>query len=186
MRGSALLLLLLAIPGGSRGQVTPIPTPVALFYSRSITVPLNGPLLHDKAVDAWNWTFGKEPGARVLRSIREEGVLEGTARVNFRSQRLWLRDESMGPIQYRVTLQVKAGECKVNVNELIHTGNRTTARGGVHLGLLTQGDRPLKDSPGTSMSGLQRTYAEAKEVAEARIHALLQAFEARLRASAEP
>ena len=36
------------------------------------------------------------------------------------------------------------------------------------------------------MTGLQRTYAEAKEVAEARIHALLQAFEARLRASAEP
>lgn len=118
--------------------------------------------------------------------MRDEGVLEGTARVNFRSQRLWLRDESMGAIQYHVALHVKAGECKVNVNELIHTGNRNTARGGVHLGLLTQGDRPLKDTPGTSISGLQRTYAEAKEVAETRIHALLQMFEARLRASAEP
>jgi hypothetical protein len=186
MRRQGLSLLCAALAAGAAGQEAPTGGPAPLFYSRSINVPLNGPLMHDKAADAWNWTFGKEPGARVLRLVREESVLEGTARVNFRSKMLWLREETMGAIQYRVVVHSRAGECRVTVSELTHTGNRTTTRGGVHMGLLTQADRPLRDSPGTSVLALQRAYAEMKAVAEARIQSLLQAFEARLRANAEP
>jgi len=186
MRCHGLFLLCAALAVDAAGQDSPAVGPAPLFYSRSINVPLNGQLLREKAADAWNWTFGKEPGAKMLRLVREESVLEGTARVNFRSKMLWLREETMGAIQYRVVVHTRAGECRVTVSELTHTGNRTTKRGGVHLGLLTQGDRPLKDSPGTSITALRQAYAEIKTVAEARIQALLQAFEARLRASAEP
>lgn len=186
MSARCLFMFWLAMPGALHAQLQGLGNPAPITYTRAISVPLNALLLHDRAVDAWTWTFGKEPGAKALRVSREEGVLEGTARVNFRSERLWLRDESMGPIQYRVVLTVKAGECRVIISELTHSGNRTTARGGLHLGLLTQGDMPLKDSPGTSITGLKRTYSEAKDVADARITALLTAFESRLRANAEP
>ena len=158
----------------------------AVSYSRSIAVPLNGVMLFDKVNEAWTWTLGKEPGAKVLKSDREGGVIEGTARVNFRSTQLFLREESMGTIQYHVLLNVRAGECRITVNELVHTGNKTTGRGGVHLGLLTRGLEPVKRVRGAGGGNAKRLYAEAKYVADARISALLQAFEARLRASTEP
>ena len=39
---------------------------------------------------------------------------------------------------------------------------------------------------GSGGGNMRRLYAEVKSVAEERINAILQAFEARLRASAEP
>ena len=158
----------------------------AISYTRSIAVPLNGVMLFDKVNEAWTWTFGKEPGAKVLRRDREGGVIEGSARVNFRSAGLLLRDESMGVIQYHVVLNVHAGECRVTVNELVHTGNKTTPRGGVHLGLLTRAQDPPQKVRGAGGGNAKRLYAEAKQVADTRITTLLQTFEARLRASAEP
>ena len=157
-----------------------------MSYSRSIAIPLNGGMLCDKANEAWTWTFGKEPGAKVLRRDRESGVIEGSARVNFRSAQLLLREESMGIIQYHMMVNVRAGECRITVNELVHTGNKTTPRGGVHLGLLTQGLEPVQKVRGAGGGNARRLYAEAKQVADARLNSLLQSFEARLRASAEP
>lgn len=157
-----------------------------IAYSRSVVVPLNGVLLFDKVNEAWTWTFGKEPGAKLLRSDRNAGIMEGTARVNFRSAGLTFREESMGPVQYHILLNIKAGECRITVNELIHTGNRATTRGGVHLGLLTESDTPPKKVRGSGGGNARRLYAEVKLVAETRITSVLKAFEARLRASVEP
>lgn len=158
----------------------------AVTYARSVTVPLNAVLLYDRALDAWNWTFGKEPGARLLVSDRNSGVLEGNARVNYRSAQLALREESMGTVQYRIVINVRAGECRVTVMELVHTGNKSTPRGGIHLGLLLRGEEPKKRVRGIGGGNIKRIHAEVKSVADARITALLQAFEARLRANAEP
>lgn len=180
------LLLTLALAAMAAGAPAQAESAGALSFTRSVSVPLNALLLHDRALEAWTWTFGKEPGAKALRMDREQGVIEGTARVNYRSQMLALREETMGVIQYRVVVQSRAGECRVTVSELTHTGNRTTARGGVHFGLLTRGERPAAALPGVGGNNARRIHAELKSVAEARINAVLAAFEARLRASVEP
>ena len=143
-------------------------------------------MLFDKATEAWTWTFGKEPGAKLLRSERAEGIIEATARLNFRSEMLTGREESMGIVQYRVLVNVRAGECRIAISELTHTGNRTTARGGMHMGLLAKGEDPLRKVPGMGGSNARRLYAEIKAVSQARITGLLQAFESRLKASVEP
>lgn len=183
-RWCACLIMCCSWVAVARGQDPEPGQPIA--YARSIPVPLNAVLLFDKAHDAWTWTFGKEPGAKVLLSDRENGVLEGMARVNFRSEGMWLRQESMGVVQYHVTLTARAGECTVRVTQLSHTGNRTSPRGGVHLGQLTRSPDPPTRIRGASIPSRRRLYAEVKDVAESRVQALLGAFEARLRASAEP
>ena len=113
-------------------------------------------------------------------------LLEASARVDFRSAMLVLREESMGSIHYHVVMNVSAGECRITVNELEHSGNRNTARGGVHLGRLTRNADPPQQVRGSGAANARRLYAEVKSAADQRIVAVLQAFEARLRASAEP
>jgi hypothetical protein len=181
----AVLLLsaswLLSLP--AHGQDQP---GAAISYSRSVSAPLNALLLHDKAMEAWNWTFGREPGARLVAVDRAMGQIEGTARLNFRSAQLALREETMGSVHYRVVVSTKAGECRVQVTDLSHTGNRSTPRGGVHLGMLMRGEATAQRVAGVGGGTAKRIHAEVKSVADARILALLQAFEARLRAQAEP
>ena len=155
-------------------------------YTRSISVALNAFMLHDKALDAWTWTFGKEPGAQLRLNDRQAGVIEGNARVNFRSEMLVGREESMGVIAYRVQVMVRPGEARITVSELTHTGNRNTARGGIHMGLITRAPRPQQRATGLSRANEERLYAELRTAAHERISALLQAFEARLRSNAEP
>jgi hypothetical protein len=134
-------------------------------------------------MDAWTWTFGREPGASLRKSDRSSGVIEGVARTNFRSEMLVGREESMGVISYRIVIQVQAGVSRITVSELTHTGNRKTARGGIHLGALTRGSAPTQRVPGMSRANTQRLYAELKAHSDERLGALLQAFEARLRAA---
>ncbi|HRH38211.1 MAG TPA: hypothetical protein PK760_07695 [Flavobacteriales bacterium] len=186
MVGKLLCLTLLAWGIPTETQVPTDGVAAPITYARSISVPLNGLLLFDKVNEAWTWTFGKEPGAKLLLSDRDNGLIEGSARVNFRSKQLLLREESMGPIQYHVVLNVRAGECRVTVSELVHTGNKTTTIGGVHMGLLTKSPDPIRRIRGAGGGNARRLYAEVKSVADQRILAVLQAFEARLRASAEP
>lgn len=158
----------------------------ALGYTRTINVPLNAVLLFDRSLDAWNWTFGREPGAKLVLSDRGGGVIEGTARLNFRSAQLSLREETTGVIQYRAVISIKAGECRISISELTHTGNRGTPRGGLHMGLLARGDMPIKKVRGAAGASVRKAYEEIKQVSEARVLTLLQAFEARLRASSDP
>jgi hypothetical protein len=178
-----ILLTIMARPG--MGQSLASDTMGAISYSRSVSVPLNAYQLYDKAMDAWTWTFGKEPGAVLRRSDRESGMIEGTARVNFRSTMLTGREESMGTISYRVTIQVRAGESHITVNELVHTGNTAALRGGIHMGILARGASPQQRVPGLGRTNSERLYAEVKELSHGRITQLMQAFEARLRANAE-
>jgi hypothetical protein len=157
----------------------------ALSYSRSVNVALNAVQLHDKALEAWTWTFGKEPGARLLSSDRTNGSLDATARFNFRSVMLTMREETMGVVQYKVTIRVSAGECRVMVTDLSHTGNRNTTMGGIHVGALMRATTVGRKVPGMSRSNALRLQQELQEAADDRIKALLNAFEARLRANAQ-
>ena len=181
----ALLVVLLPFGGGKVYCQDDAPD-AALTFSRSVNIPLNAVQLYDKALDAWTWTFGREPGAMLKRSDRDQGVLEGVARVNFRSEMLTNREETMGVVHYRVVVQVRAGECRVVVSELTHVGNRAAPRGGIHVGPLTKGIDPPTRVSGMGRSNVQRLYADMKEVATKQITSVMQAFEARLRASVEP
>jgi hypothetical protein len=183
---SFLLLLILAVvsTGAVHSQVPD--SLVAVSYTRSVSVPMNAFNLYDKALDAWTWTFGKEPGATLRRSDRGTGVIEGTARTNFRSDMLVGREESMGTISYRVVIQVQPGGSRITVSELTHAGNRTAPKGGIHLGPITKGSMPTKKVSGMGRANAEQLYGEVKALSAERITALMQAFEARLRANVGP
>lgn len=180
----ALIILLTLLAGLERAQGQDAAT--ALGFTRSMSVPLNAVQFFDRASEAWTWTFGKEPGAKLQLSDRGAGILEGTARLNFRSTMLTGREESMGTVTYHVRLQVHAGECRAVVSGLTHTGNRSTPRGGIHLGMIMRNDTDVALAGGMSRGNLVRLHAEVRETATARINLLLQAMEARIRASVEP
>lgn len=180
-----MLMFLILVGGRALGQSLASDTAAAVSYTRSVGVPLNAFQLYDKALDAWTWTFGREPGAALRRNDREQGSIEGTARINFRSEMLTGREESMGVIAYRVHIQVQNGSSRITVSELEHTGNRATPRGGIHLGRLTKGTMPTRRVPGMGRANVERLYAEVKARAQERIGTLMQAYEARLRANAD-
>lgn len=183
-RSIVILLFLCSFIG--RAQTLSADSLTAMSYSRSVSIPLNAYQLFDKALEAWTWTFGQQPGATLRRSDRESGMLEGSARVNFRSEMLNGREESMGTITFRVSIQVRAGGSRITVHELTHSGNRAALRGGIHLGVLTRGPAPQERVPGLGRANAERLYAEVKQRAEERIVQLMQSFEARLRANAAP
>ena len=164
----------------------PAQGPVALLtFSRSVSIPLNAVQLHDAASEAWTWTFGKEPGARLLLNDRSAGMLKGTGRLNFRSRMLTGREESMGTMSYQVMVQVHAGECRVTISDITHTGNRNTARGGIHLRQIMRADEDAQKTTGLSRSNVVRLHAELRMAATEHLSNLLQAFEARLRAKVD-
>lgn len=180
------ILVAIAFSVPVRGQQAAEYGGQALSFSRDMSFPLNAVQLHDRAAEAWTWTFGREPGAAMRRNDREAGILEGQARMNFRSEMLTLREETMGTVAYRVVVRTKAGECRVMVTELVHTGNRSAHRGGVHVGTLTTGELPAQRVQGMGRTTTARVHAELKLLATQRINQLLQTFEARIRAGIEP
>jgi len=158
----------------------------ALTMARSISAPLNAVQLHDAAVDAWTWSFGKEPGARLLLTDRTAGTLKGTARLNFRSTMLTGREETMGTVSYTVSIQVQPGECRITIADLIHTGNKNTARGGIHLKQLMRSDEDAHRTSGMSRSNVVRLHQELRTASTEHLTGLLQTFEARMRSRIEP
>lgn len=182
----ALILFLALSPWLVHAQGQDAEAATALGFTRSMSIPLNAVQFFDRASEAWTWTFGKEPGARLLGADRTAGILEGAVRLNFRSTMLTGREESMGTVTYHVRLQVHAGECRAVVSGLSHTGNRTTRTGGIHLGTIMRNDADVAQVGGTGRNNLVRLHAEVREAATTRINSLLQAMEARIRASMEP
>lgn len=185
MRAPLLLLLFgLRLLAGAQSNATE--GVAALSFSRSIPVAMNAVQLFDAATYAWNWTFGKEPGARTLATDRSQGSITGSARLNFRSAMLTGREETMGTVSYRVQISADAGQCRIVVSDLVHTGNRTTPRGGIHLKQLMRADKDALRVGGMSRTNVERLHGELRSAAEERIQELLQLFEAKLRSQVDP
>lgn len=180
-----LFLFALLLTGVAWAQ-GPVASGTALSFSRSMTAPLNAGQFFDRALDAWTWTFGKEPGAKIIHSDRATGVIEATARLNFRSTMLTGREESMGTVSYHVQIQTRAGECRMTVTNMQHTGNRNTATGGIHLKQLMRADQDAYKARGLGRTNIVRLHGELRTASEERIGQLLQAYEARIRAHIEP
>lgn len=181
---SSLLPLLLC--GSVTAQSAEPEHGVVLNYSRSLTAPLNALQLHDAATEAWTWTFGREPGARIVATDRSAGTIKATARINFRSAMLTGREETTGTINYNVLIQTQAGTCRISVTDVTHTGNRNTARGGIHLGQLMRDDAQAGKAGGMGRTNIVRVHRELREMADTRIQSLLRSFEARIRANVDP
>lgn len=160
-------------------------TGAPLRFSGAVSAPLNAKQLFAHAVQAWRFTFGAEPGARVELDTAT-GTLHGSARFNFRSSGLNGREETMGPIAYRVRIVVRHGECQWIVEDIRHTGNRGAPKGGGDLGLLTNQENAPHRIPGMSSPSTTNVWKDAKAKVADRVAALGMAFEARLRVAAEP
>lgn len=183
MRFGSVVLFMLLLPA-LKAQDAPAPG-TALGITRRMSIPLNGLLLFDQVVEAWKWTFGNEPGAKILISDRESGVLEGSARINFRSELLPGREQSMGNVAYHVKFQIHAGECSAMVSGFVHTGNKNAYRRAVNMGQLMRNEDHVTHAVGLSHTFTVKLHAELRSLAETRINGLLQTMEARIRANLE-
>lgn len=177
---AALLCLFLAA-STCAAQETASP----LRFSGAVSAPLNAKQMFMHALQAWRFTFGAEPGAR-MELDTASSTLHGSARFNFRSKGLNGREETMGPIAYRVRIVVRNGECQWIVEDFRHTGNKGAPRGGGDLGLLTNQESAPRRIPGMSSPSTSNVWKDAKAQVGDRIAALGMAFEARMRAAAEP
>ncbi len=178
------VVLLLPVAIANQAQVVVADTAAALTFNHAYSVPLARAQVFDAALRAWAQSFGREPGAGLGHTDRENGVIEGTARIKYRGVPLTAREETMGVISYRVMIQAGNGECTVMVTHLVHTGNRGAMNGGMDFGVLT-GGIPEKH-PGVSHRNAQRICADMRTQSTDRITALLNAFGASLRMAVEP
>lgn len=162
----------------------PAVAPVApLRFNGTVSVPMSERQLLQHASEAWRFSFGLEPGARMVVDTATKSIV-GTARFNFRSTQLNGREETMGPISYRVRITTANGECKWTVDELKHTGNRGAPQGGSDIGPLTMGDKPIHRVTSMSPVASDRVWRDAKNQVGERIENVRRAFESRLRKSA--
>ena len=180
----ALFLLLMLPWAAVRGQSPD--SLAAVAYSQTFTVPLARAQTFDAATLAWQRSFGKEPGAKLATSDRTTGLFEGSARINFRSALLTAREETMGTISYRVTIQAGNGECTVRVTGFVHTGNATAMKGGVSFGTLIGTVAPPNGQRGISRRNEIQIWQELKATTEQRITALLSVFGSTLRQASSP
>jgi hypothetical protein len=183
---NSLLLLLLLLSGLSYGQVDGGTSGPQFMLTEEIGLPLNKAQLAAAVMVAWDHSFGREPGARIARVDAEDGVLEGQARLNFRSAMLAYREESMGVVTYIVSIHIRNGQCTVHLHDVKHTGNRGALGGGLDLGLLREGEAPLEHYPGLGLKFSRRLHAEVLAVAESRMREMIRLFAARLRQQAAP
>ena len=163
------------------GQVVPQPPLVPVSLTDEIGMAMNKAQVMDAALQAWSVSFGQQPGAKKLIHDIENNVIEGTARVNFRSKAITFREETMGSITYTVSIKAVNGQCNVRVHNFRHTGNRNAPDGGLDLGVICEADAPLVHYEGMGLGLSRKLHADARKAAMDKAQEVLRAFSARLR-----
>lgn len=146
------------------------------LITEEVGVPLSRVALQKAAHLAWERSFGLEPGARITREDPENGMIEGQARVNYRSRLLAAREETMGTINYLVSIQLRNGQCVVRVHDLVHRGNRDAAGGGMDIGPIMHGEAPAEHYPGMGLGTSRKLHADMRQAAGDRIRELVRTF----------
>ncbi|MBL7984232.1 MAG: hypothetical protein JNM91_04505, partial [Flavobacteriales bacterium] len=93
-------------------QVTSL---VPLSLTEQVGLGMNKVRVLEVVDQAWAESFGLQPGAKVVRTDAENGLFEGSARLNYRSKLLVEREETLGPITFLITIQARNGQCQVRV-----------------------------------------------------------------------
>lgn len=165
-------------------QAAPPPQGRPLVITDAIGLPVSSAQLLLAATRAWPYSFGQEPGARIVAVDTTAGKIMGVARVNFRSSALGSREATLGVISYEILIEAENGQCRVRIGHLVHTGNRNAPQGPVDIGVLFAGDRPLERIAGVSMASANRLHADMRTQAQAHIAEVLKRFFAALRRAA--
>lgn len=182
MRPLAILALLL-LPCLAMAQLDTVPAR-PLVLQDAIALQLSRLQVYSAILDAWTYTFGQEPGAKVVLKDAENGLVEATARFNYRSNILADREETMGVIIYHITIQADNGQCKVRISQVQHTGNRNAMGGGIDIGPIYEGERPMTRIPGISLGTAQKVHADMRMQVSTQVRNAMNAFAVRMRRAA--
>ena len=183
---AALTLLLLACVVRAMPQTSGLDGPRPLVITEAVALPLSKAQIYAAAVDAWELSFGQEPGAKLTDRDTSNNRIEGVARVNYRSAQLGSRLGSMGVINYNITIQTENGQCQVRISHLSHTGNRNAPSGAIDLGTIYTGNRPEEPVPGVSKGSAERLHADMRAQATAHIGDVMKRFSSAMRRAAGP
>lgn len=159
-------------------QVTSL---VPLSLTEQVGLGMNKVRVLEVVDQAWAESFGLQPGAKVVRTDAENGLFEGSARLNYRSKLLVEREETLGPITFLITIQARNGQCQVRVHGFVHKGDRNAPGGGLDLGTLYEGDAPAERYPGMGLNISRKLHADARAFAVEKTQELMRRFCARLR-----
>ncbi len=175
--------LALALTVGA--QVLPEGGAHPLVITDAAALPSSSAQIFHNAVKEWTYSFGQEPGARLVQIDTAGGTLMGTARYNFRSTAVGSREESMGVITYEVAIQSQNGQCRVRIGHFVHTGNRNAPGGGVDLGTIYAGDRPPGKVAGVSAGTASRLQTDMRTQLQVHLELVLKNFLAAMRRNSE-
>lgn len=177
-----VIALALCLASGPLLAQKDMPQPLRpVSWTEAVGLSLNKAQVLEKAQMAWVTSFGQEPGAKLVRTDIDNGVLEGEARMNYRSSFLVAREETLGGLYYKVTVTAKNGQCTVRVHDLVHSGNHGARGGGVDAGPIYEGTAPDHHYPGLSLPTSRRLHEDMRTQAATRISAVIRAFSARMR-----
>jgi hypothetical protein len=157
-----------------------------LVITEEVGLAMSKAQVMSAAQAAWESSFGGEPGGHLTLVDTENGIMEGTARMNYRSKMLAAREETMGVVTYAVTVQARNGQCHLRIHNVHHTGNRAARGGGISMGPVMEGTAPDEHYPGMSLGASRRMHSDLRAAAEARLMEVARKFTARLRLSGTP
>jgi hypothetical protein len=169
MRRWCFLLLWCGLCGALAAQENGGRTAAALTFNNSIGLPGSKAQVYAAALKAWDNSFGLEPGARLVITDPENGVVEGTARMNYRSALLLNREETTGSVSYTVHIECGNGTCSVRVSGLKHTGNRNARGGGLDIGPILSGPGPAERPVGMGWTMARKAHEEIQNKLNDRI-----------------
>lgn len=132
---------------------------------------------------AWPYSFGQEPGARIVHEDRAAGLLEGVARFNYKSPTTSNRLATLGVIEYKISIRAENGLCRIRVSQFRHTGNRNAPGGPISLGPIYAAMRPTERIPGMSRSSAQRLNDDMRDQVKAHLAEVIKAFNRQLRSA---
>jgi hypothetical protein len=168
VRYAPTLIFCLAV-AGAPCQTAPEAAAGQFMLSEDIGLAMNKAQVLAAAQDAWSSSFGQEPGGQLNLVDTDNGLLEGAARMNYRSKLLMGREETMGTVAYQVTIQATNGQCHVRVHNLRHTGNRGAKGGGINAGPIMEGSAaPMEHYPGVGLTVSRRMHADIREAGSTR------------------
>ncbi len=175
MRAALFLTLLLWAAGAFPQDIQPADAR-PLVITDAIAMPLSRSQILQAALKSWPYSFGQEPGARMILVDTANGSIKGMARFNFRSTGVGSREESMGVVSYTIAIEAENGQCRVRVGHLNHTGNHNAPGGGIDMGLLYADKRPQTPVPGISMGTANRLHDDMRAQVQARANEVLKVF----------
>lgn len=152
-----------------------------LVLVEAFAVPHSMAQVAQAVQEAWPYSFGQEPGARIVQEDRATGLLEGVARFNYKSSTTGNRLATLGVIEYTISIRAENGLCRIRVSQFRHTGNRNAPGGAIDLGPIYAGTRPQERIPGLSRASAQRFNDDMRDQVKGHLAEVTKAFNKQLR-----